>query len=63
MKVLDWMGRDIIVPCDSSKVWERITQETGGRDFDVFSFDAWKRQLKIRIGDDLIVVDISDLIT
>ena len=63
MRALDWMGREIIVSCDFTKVWERITQETGGRDFDVFSFDAWKRQLKIRIGDDLIVVDISDLIT
>ncbi len=63
MKVLDWMGRDIIVPCDSAKVWERVEQETGGRDFDGFSFDAWKRELKVRIDDTVFNVDISDLIT
>lgn len=63
MKVLDWMGRDIIVPCDSTKVWERVAQETGGRDFDGFSFDAWKRQLKIRKDDEVFEIDISDLIT
>ena len=62
MKVLDWMGRDIIVPCDSAKVWERVAQETGGRDFDGFSFDAWKRELKLRIDDTVFNVDISDLI-
>ena len=62
MKVLDWMGRDIIVPCDSTKVWERVAQETGGRDFDGFSFDAWKRELKVRIDDTVFNVDISDLI-
>ena len=63
MKVLDWMGRDIIVPCDSTKVWERVAQETGGRDFDGFSFDAWKRELKVRIDDEILTVDISGLIT
>ena len=62
MKVLDWMGRDIIVPCDSTKVWERVAQETGGREFDGFSFDAWKRELKVRIDDTVFKVDISDLI-
>jgi hypothetical protein len=63
MKVLDWMGRDIIVPCDSAKVWERVAQETGGRDFDGFSFDAWKRELIVRIDDTVFKVNISDLIT
>ena len=55
------MGRDIIVPCDSTKVWERVAQETGGRDFDGFSFDAWKRELTVRIDDTVFNVDISDL--
>ena len=63
MKVLDWMGRDIIVPCDSAKVWERVAQETGGRDFDGFSFDAWKRELTVRKDDEVFEVDISDLVT
>ena len=63
MKVLDWMGRDIIVPCDSTKVWERVAQETGGRNFDGFSFDAWKRTINLRIDDEVFNVDISDLIT
>ena len=63
MKVLDWMGRDILVPCDSTKVWERVAQETGGRDFDGFSFDAWKMELKLRIDDEVFTVGISDLIT
>jgi hypothetical protein len=63
MKVLDWMGRDIIVPCDSTKVWERVAQETGGRDLDEFSFDAWKRTINLRIDDKVFNVDISDLIT
>ena len=62
MKVLDWMGRDILVPCDAVKVWERVAQETGGRDFDGFSFDAWKRELKLRIDDEVFTVGISDLI-
>ena len=63
MKVLDWMGRDILVPCDSTKVWERVAQETGGRDFDGFSFDAWKMEITVHIDDTVFNVDISDLIT
>ena len=26
MKVIDWMGRDILVPCDSLKVWNRVNE-------------------------------------
>ena len=63
MRALDLMGREIIVSCDFAKVWERITQETGGRDFYVFSFDAWKRTLKVRKDDEVFEIDISDLIT
>ena len=26
MKVLDWMGRGILVPCDESAVWKRVME-------------------------------------
>ena len=61
MKALDWMGRDIIVPCDSNKVWERVAICVDR--VDGFSFDAWKRTLKVRRDDEVVEIDISDLIT
>jgi len=61
MKVLDWMGRNILVPCDSVAVWERVATYV---DFvDGVSFDAWKRTLKVRKDDEVFEIDISDLIT
>ena len=61
MKVLDWMGRDILVPCDSVKVWKRVATYVDR--VDGFSFDAWERALNVRKGDEVFTVDISDLIT
>ena len=71
MKVLDWMGRDIIVPCDSDAVWKRVAEQTDSLPLDGWSFDAWKKELDVygyRFVDGKCeyqnyTVDISDLIT
>ena len=47
MKVLDWMGRDILVPCDADAVWKRVAEQTDNLPVDGWSFDAWKKELKV----------------
>ena len=61
MKILDWMGRDILVPCDSEAVWKRVATYVDR--VDGFSFDAWKRTLTVHKDNEVFEVDISDLIT
>ncbi len=75
MKVLDGMGRDILVPCDESAVWKRVAEETNDREVIGWSFDAWTKVLSVSCdsgrcvsytgytGCDTFKVDISDLIT
>ena len=75
MKVLDWMGRDILVPCDESAVWKRVAEETNNREVVGWSFDAWTKVLSVSCdsgrgvsytgytGCDTFKIDISDLIT
>ena len=75
MKVLDWMGRDIIVPCDSVAVWERVKQVVGDNEVEAYTYDTWRRELIVDCTGDgastitgyrlvkVFRVDISDLIT
>ena len=75
MKVIDWMGRDIIVPCDAKAVWKRVAEVTGNMPIEGFSFDAWTKKLSVTCDCGIGVaytgykyyktfkVDISDLIT
>ncbi len=70
MILLDWMGRDILVPCDAEAVWKRVAEQTYNLSLDGWSFDAWKKTLKVsgyRLVDGRCeyqnyIVDISDLI-
>lgn len=75
MKVIDWMGRDIIVPCNGEAVWERVKQVVGEREIEAYSYDTWKRELNVDCYNGpaspitgyrsvkVFRVDISDLIT
>jgi hypothetical protein len=71
MILLDWMGRDILVPCDADAVWKRVAEQTDNLPVDGWSFDAWKKTLKVsgyrhvdgRREYQNYTVDISDLIT
>lgn len=75
MKVIDWMGRDILVPCNSEEVWKRVAEVTGNMPIEGWSFDAWTKVLSVSCdsgrgvsytgytGCDTFKVDISDLIT
>ena len=47
MKVIDWMGRDILVPCDAEAVWKRVAEETNNREVIGWSFDAWTKVLSV----------------
>ncbi len=73
MKLLDWMGRDILVPCDSVKVWKRVNEYIENMHIESFTFDAWTKVLSVTFDKgqggtgytnyNTIEVDISDLIT
>ena len=72
MKVLDWIGRDIIVPCNEKDVWDRVKKQTNNLSIEGWSFDAWKKKLqvsgyRIHVGGNREYInywiDISDLIT
>lgn len=75
MKVIDWIGRDILVPCDAGAVWKRVAEVTGNMPIEGWSFDAWTKELSVTCDRGIgvaytgyrycktFVVDISDLIT
>lgn len=47
MQVIDWMGRDVIVPCNEQAVWERIKQTVGDNEVEAFAYDTWKREMTV----------------